>query len=351
MCRAKRSRRSRRAGRCRPPHWPLRLAHVFGCAVEDLFSLPTEGTLNADLFDPDPHPVEAPSSSRLALGRVRDRWVAHRLGTEDPLSSDGRVVERRPGGTLSVEPLVPLLELERTVLVGGCAPLIGVLASRVSRSAADGSARWIPMNSGRALDALDADTLHLAGIHLAKPVGRGAVPSGTHEAVVRERFPHESMTLVHLTKWRQGIAVRSGNPLGIHEASDLARPDVRLAVREEGSGTRALLDRLLADEGGVAPRHGPSGTDHASIGRLVAWGVADAGITIEATALALGLDFIPLVEERFDLVCRNEALASAEVVRLLEAIRSRAFQLDADSVPGYDLSEAGEVITVTTSAP
>lgn len=151
----------------------LQLARALGCAVEDLFSLPAPPPLLAV-------PTGQGPSGRVALGRVADRWIAHRL-LDETAPADGLIIGPAGDGRANVEPLVPVHALDRNLLVAGCAPLLGLLARRLGRRHRDHRATWIPGNSTRALDALAGGLVHVAGLHLAGD-------AADHEALVRDRL-------------------------------------------------------------------------------------------------------------------------------------------------------------------
>ncbi len=317
----------------------LQLARALRCGVEDLFALPAGPTFSASLA-----PAAATEvASRLAIGRVDGVWAAHPIELGDRPGDGLLVGDVQANGSALVEPLGDTGELERNVLVAGCAPLLGVLAGRVGRRHEEARATWIPANSTRALDLLARGLVHVAGLHLVD----AQLPGG-HAAVVRQHFPAQCMTIVNLTRWRQGFVVARDNPLGIRDASDLLRPDVRFARRDPGAGAQKVVQRLLL-AGGYAERTlagGPLASGHAEVGRLIRLGLADVGVAIEAVALAEGLDFIPLSEERFDLIVPRARLDQRPVARLLELIERAAFQADARRIAGYDLSTAGHAATV-----
>jgi putative molybdopterin biosynthesis protein len=309
----------------------LQLARALGCAVEDLFTLRSRHAIPATLAP------GALGAGRVSMGRVDGVWAAHALPSE-ALPADGLVT-----GTAEIEVLVDPRRLSRNVLVAGCAPLIGVAAGRLGQRYRDARASWIPASSGRALAMLEEGLVHMAGLHLVDVDAPGG-----HVPLVRARFPERSHTVVGLTRWRQGIVTAPGNPLGIDSADDLLRPEVRFARRERGAGAQQLLERILAvspDETGPWTR-GPLAAGHAEVGRLVRWGVVDAGIAIESVALSEGLHFVPLAEERFDLVVPSARLELPHVARLVELLGQRAFRDEAARVPGYDVSAAGHAQTV-----
>jgi len=122
---------------------------------------------------------------------------------------------------------------------------------------------------------------------------------------------------------------------------------VAFARRQDGAAAQDLVERLLRREG-IEPapvaRHGLVAGGHAEVARLVALGAADAGIALATVARAHGLDFVPLAEERFDLVVARELADDARVVRLLETLGSRAFRREMESLGGHVVRETGKLI-------
>jgi molybdate-binding protein len=233
-------------------------------------------------------------------------------------------------------------QLERNVLVAGCAPLLANLAHRVGEGSVDARATWIPASSHRALDLLEAGMVHIAGLHLSDGKSRE-----TNEHAVRRRFPGRRMLVVNLTRWRQGFVVAARNPLGIRDAADLLRPGVRVVGREPGTGADELFARLLAGgPGGQPDFSGPVAEGHLDVARRVHCGAADAGVAIESAALAWGLGFVPLVEERFDLVIPASIAETPPVSRFLDTLDDPGFRAEAASLPGYDTSISGHASTL-----
>lgn len=307
----------------------LQLARALDCRVEDLFALAPSG---ADSLEVELAPGD--ESARVILARVAGRWVGHRV--RDPrIGADGVLV-----GPRTVRPLADVASLERNVLVAGCAPLLGTLADAVLRRSRDVRVRWLHANSGEALALLERDLVHVAGLHLA--AGEAA---DEHAALVRARFPGRRMLIVNLARWRQGLVVRAGDARRVRAPSDLVRGDVRLARREDGAAAALLLERLLRGRRKRALREAPLARSHEEVAQLVRSGVADVGVAIEAVA-ADGLGFVPLTEERFDLVMREEVAAEPSVQRLLDALHDGAFRTEARALPGYDVSRAGEATRV-----
>ncbi len=200
----------------------------------------------------------------------------------------------------------------------------------------------------RALGLLDAKLVHVAGVHLSNAGldHPGDAAQGNIDAVTAA-FPGENMLLVNLTRWRQGMVVAAGNPLAIRTPADLCRPGLRVPCREPGSGAFKLIAQRLADEGCTGQRlTGPSAAGHADVARLVGCGAADVGVAIESVALAAGLDFVPLAEERFDLVVPASLAATPPVARLIDVLDDPGFRTEMSHVPGYDSGLSGHVTTL-----
>jgi len=322
----------------------LRIARSLRSRVEDLFSLSSEAGIAVRLAPAEGPPDTEPTASggaRVALGEVGDRWAAHRLPQDASVAADGLIAADASGRTAVVRPLADLAQLRRNVLVAGCAPLLGGLARRIG-DAPDARATWLPAGSTRALELMKDGFIHVAGVHFGE-----SAPGENNASRTRRALPGTRALLIALTRWRLGLVVPTGNPLGIRSGSDLLRPGLRLARREEGSGARKLLMSLLAAEGvqrSTLP--GPIAAGHAEVAQLVRCGAADVGVAIEGVALAAGLGFVPLVEERFDLVVRANLADWAPVSRLLETLDDPGFRADAAQLPGYDVESCGHVITL-----
>lgn len=322
----------------------LRLAEELGAPVEQIFQLAAPG-LEARVMDSDDAALPA-NGARYHLGLVAGRWVAHPLDARSTQGADALALELREARA-RVQPLHNLEELRGQALVAGCAPLLGFLEDRQRRSGRSAALRWIGASSGRALELLATDAVHVAGLHLA------AADAPEHNAAhVRARMPGRALHLVHLTRWRQGLLVAKGNPRGIAGVEDLLRADVRCARRSADAGATRLLERELnaigADALGLVP--GARARGHADVARLVQSGAVDTGIAIEAAALADDLEFLPLAEERFDLVVPTEHLQHPGVTRLLNTLSESSFRAEVECVPGYDLSGIGWSDTVSLEA-
>jgi len=322
----------------------LHLARELKCRVEDLFALPPAPDLTV-LLGRTADSDALPQGTRLAVGRVASDWVAHRLAGPSADMADATLIDTADGLTARARLIEPLDELARNVLVAGCAPLLGNLSRRVDATVSGARMTWLPASSGDALRLLADGQVHMAGLHLG-----GGVDDAANLTAIRERFPHDDMVMVHLTRWTQGLVTPAGNPLGLHTGADLLRDGLRVARRPSGAGTALIMDRLVLGAGGVpAAMQGPMAVDHMEVGRLVRFGVADTGLAIEASAAAEGLSFIPMIEESFDLVMRADVAEGDAAGRVLDLIRSAGFRADAGRLPGYDVAESGSITTLVAA--
>lgn len=195
-----------------------------------------------------------------------------------------------------------------------------------------------------ALGSLKRGDCDLAGFHVAG--GRFGARMGAQYA---EWLASGEYRLIRLFTRSQGFIVAQGNPKHVDSVADLARPGVKIVNRQRGSGTRALLEYLIADAG--VDRDRIAGYDneeftHAAVAALVASGNVDAGFGIEAAAAEFRLGFVPVVVERYFFACRQASLASPAFRELLKILRGEAFSRLAGSLAGYRVDRAGEVVDV-----
>jgi putative molybdopterin biosynthesis protein len=193
--------------------------------------------------------------------------------------------------------------------------------------------------------ALSRGEAHLAGSHLLdEETGEYNVP------YIRRILPDTPVVLLGFVQREQGLIVPKGNPKGIQGLADLTRPDVVTINRQRGAGTRVLLDYRLK-LAGIDPRaiqgYERQEFTHLAVAAAVASGAADCGMGILAAARALGLDFVPLDSERYDLVIPAEHYRSELLSPLLEIVRSPAFAARVRTLGGYATPRIGEVLLET----
>jgi molybdate-binding protein len=140
--------------------------------------------------------------------------------------------------------------------------------------------------------------------------------------------------------------VAPGNPKKIYDLKDLLRDDVHFINRPIDSGTRYLLQLMLKShciaESGIKGFEQSEST-HAAVAAYVASGMADVGFGLETPARHFHLDFIPLANERYFLVCRPLALNSLAMKKVLDILGSDQFKREVNLLPGYDSRHAGTV--------
>ena len=291
---------------------------------------------------------------RVHLGRVEDKLIAAPLGRgagvittmvhADGLMRIPSLVEGvNAGEEMEVELLRPLADVENTILAIGSHDLaIGILEDRLKLTHPECKIAATNVGSLGGLFALERRETHIAGCHLLDPdTGAYNIPD------IKRMIPDTPVVLVHLARREQGLIVKRGNPKKIAGLDALARPDLMFVNRQPGSGTRVLLDyelkRLQMNPAGIRGYEREEFT-HMAVGVAVASGLADAGLGVRSAANALGLDFIPVGEEQYDLVFLRSFFDSEKGRRLLDTIRSQGFKRAVNDLGGYDTARAGEIL-------
>ncbi len=289
---------------------------------------------------------------RVAVGKVGERLLAAPLNRgagvitslvrADGLALLPRGVQGLPAGaSIAVRLYRPLKELEQTIFAIGSHD---VLLDLMTQFLAEKSRRLASANVGSqgGLVALKRGEAHLAGSHLLDP------NTGEYNlAFIPEYLPGVRVAIYALAGRAQGLIVPKGNPKRIRSLADLARPEVMFINRQRGAGTRVLLDYELGKVG-IAPESIKGYTQeeytHLAVAAAVASARADCGLGIAAAAQALELEFVPLFEERYDLVIPKIYTESDLLAPLFEVMANPAFRRAAGQLPGYQLSIMGHLI-------
>ncbi len=318
----------------------VRLARVVGLTVEELFGEAEEdgaqeiearwkNTLGGSV-----------QPKRVALARVRGRIVALALPSAHltlPVSSG--LCARQARLTARVATRLRGDEIEATLFIAGCDPAVSIVIAWLARIGSKVNAVALPCSSGRALAAVAAESVHVAGVHLRDP------QSGDYNLTpVRAAVGRSHIRLINFGRWEVGLAVAAGNPQSIRSVYDLGRPNVRIINREPGAGARQVMDEELAGAGLRARQirgYEQEVAGHLEVAAAIRAGEADTGVTIRLAAEAYGLDFVPLREERYDLAILESELASTPVSRLLDALTSRRFAREVSQLCGYDTTQMG----------
>lgn len=208
------------------------------------------------------------------------------------------------------------------------------------------------MGSVDAIAALNGGRCMMAGFHTLDQPGGKSVAALTYRSLLKPGL-HKLIGFAHR---QQGLMVARNNPRVITGLADLKRPGLRYVNRAEGTGTRVLLDELLAQSGlgtdGING-YGTQEPSHGAVAQAVASGAADAGLGIEAAARDKGLDFVPLVQERYHLVCLKSALPQPQVQALLKELQSADWQTTLAGLPGYSGAgaQSGKVLSLRAMLP
>jgi molybdate-binding protein/DNA-binding XRE family transcriptional regulator len=316
----------------------LRIAHALDCRVEDLFSQPAPASIPVELAHPSP-------GLRVALARIAGRWVAHPLQRNDASNSaDGWVVtahrSRRTKPT--VQPVRPTAELAHTFVLMGCAAGLGVLSARLNARPGAGRFTWLTRSSTAAVEALERKQTHLAGVHLVDPE-TGEADLRAVRALARDT----PLALITLARWEVGLITAAKNPKRIRSVADFSRRGLRLVTREPGSGAQRVLETELRRAG--LPLSLTRSARVRANGQLeaacaVAIGAADGGIASRDAAIAFGLAFVPLAQERYDLVLPASELDDPRAQRLLDEVASGSFRRELESL-GYDARASGDRVS------
>lgn len=205
--------------------------------------------------------------------------------------------------------------------------------------------RMVSSNAGSmgGIMALTRGQTHMAGIHLLDE------NSGDYNKSFLQKFlPGQDYVLLHLVKRQQGLILQKGNPLQIKGIQDLIRPEIRFINRQKGSGTRVLADYLFKKEG-ISPTQidGYSREEftHLAVAAAVKNDGCDAGLGIYAAARVMGLDFIPIEMEQYDLCIIPEKMPAGSFDCLLDCIRSDEFGKWVNAAGGYDTSDTGKIVS------
>ena len=334
----------------------LRLAATLECRVEDLFSLGAGGeVLEGELIGLRP---PAGDPVRVKVARVGERVIVRPVAAlGDVLNftvpADGLMLTsptgvsraEKAGGRVKVQLLRDRRALESEIAVAGCDPAVFLVGEHLRKRQAQTTVVGWTMGSAAAVEALLRREVHVAGLHVVDTKsGESNLP------YLRRHLGAGDYTVVTFATWEQGFIVRPGNPKGIRGVADLARKNVALVNREEGAGARLLLDQRLAAAGvkaGQVKGYRQSVRSHLEVARAIVEGRADAGIGVRSAAKLSGLDFIPLQEERYDLVMPAAYLSAHHGLSvLLDTIVSRPFRTEIEALGGYDTRETGKLQTL-----
>lgn len=257
--------------------------------------------------------------------KVIDGWIETnaKSGLEQAREKSGRIA----GALLASGSNDPVLDILQTCLRKAHPELLIFSANTGSREG---------------LLALDKGWTDIAWSHLFHP------ESGEYNIPYLDTYlPHVRAVVVNLFYRELGFLTVRGNPLGIDGFQDLAREGIRFINRQAGSGTRLLLDYHLGREG-ISSEHivgyQQEVFTHMEVGLAVLSGEADTGIATSAVSSLLGLWFVPITRERFDMILDQPVFFQKGVQALMEVLAGEEFRKRVKNLGSYDFKDAGKIL-------
>ena len=277
-------------------------------------------------------------TGRIPGTRVTGKWVF-------PKKTIDEWIERNAKGGLK-DAREKSRRIEGALLAAGSNdPVLDFLLTGIRHTHPDFYFFCANTGSTEGLKALGRGYTDIAWTHLFDPeTGRYNTP------FLEEYLPGINAVLVHLFRRELGIVTAPGNPRGIRGFDDLAAEGIRFVNRQAGSGTRLLLDYQLKKHG--IPAEAIGGYDrevytHVEVGLSVLSGEADAGLASVAVSRLMGLDFIAVTREEFDMVVGQSTYFSKGVQGLVEVLRSEGLRERFEKLGGYGFEDSGKILYST----
>ena len=292
---------------------------------------------------------------RVKVGRVGDKYIVSPVGRGAGLlmsvvRADGYIIIPSGSEGFSQGQMVDVYlwkekeEIDNTIVcIGSHDNTLDILYNYLRKKYPKISLSSAHVGSMGGLIAIKKGEAHVAGTHLLdETTGEYNIP------FIKRLLPEKKVILINLVYRIQGLIVRKGNPKNIKSFEDLVREDIIFINRQAGSGTRLLLDKHLREMGiNSSEIKGYENEEytHMGVAQAVASGRADVGLGILAAAKALDLDFIPITEERYDLLIAKDFLELESVQALLDIIRNdKKFKEAVIALGGYDVRDMGKII-------
>lgn len=314
-----------------------------------------EKTVPAILSRPLSSEMGVENFTRVKLGRVENNLMATPTGggagaVMSLVQADGIIIVPSgnegigAGEIVQVELLRDIKEIENTIVfIGSHDNLLDVLANLLHKLPPVHRLSSAHVGSMGGIMAIKRKEAHFAGSHLMDE------KTGEYNIPFIQRFLKEiPLVLLNLSYREQGIIIPRGNPANIKNFEDLARPGIKFVNRQKGSGTRLLTDMLI-NKFKISPTK-IKGYDleeytHMNVASAVASKRGDAGMGIRSAAKALDLDFIPITEERYDLIIPKKYFDDEKTAKILTIIReNKEFQNTVRAMGGYSLRDSGKII-------
>ena len=322
----------------------LKLAHELEVTVDDLFSLGPANkapeALATELLSATPTKRGQP----VRVCQIGNRWVSVPVSATPYYmpEADG-IVKNKNDREARADLLVFSKEeaAQKRLVLAGCDPATSLLSHMVEKTTGVEIVS-AAASSKLALSWLKEGKVHIAGSHLEDPkTGEFNLP------YIRAEFPNEDFQVFTFARWEEGFVVASGNPNNIRKPADLTGLKIRFTNREPGSGSRALLDKILA--AARIPWRRVRGYNNIAYGHLaaaysVASGSADACLATRSAAQTFGLDFVPVHSARYDLVIRKRTADLPSMKAFLDVLQRATLRRKLEVLAGYDTSHTGSLV-------
>jgi molybdate-binding protein/DNA-binding XRE family transcriptional regulator len=323
----------------------LNLARELEVSVDELFSLQEGAQTSPESLSSEVLSATAPAKGQpVRICQIGSRWVSVPVSASPYYMPEADGIIKRTAKTNGRADLVVFAKDEaaqKRLVLAGCDPATGLL-SRMVEKVSGVEIVSAAASSKLALTWLSEGKVHIAGSHLEDPkTGEFNLP------FIRKQFPDEDFTVVTFARWEEGFVIAPGNPKNVRKVEDLARKNLRFVNREPGSGSRGLLDKLLASAGMDATR--VQGYDRVAYGHLAAAYCvlsrdADTCLATRSAAQTFGLDFIPLHSERYDLVMRKRTADLPAVKSFLDVLQRATLRRKLEVLAGYDTTQTGTIV-------
>lgn len=275
---------------------------------------------------------------RIPATRITGKWIFPKKLIDEWVESraiEGLAQARHKSGKIAGALLA----------AGSNDPVLDVLQTWVRKACPDLYLFSANTGSVNGLSALDNGYTDIAWSHLLDPEsGRYNLP------YLPTLLPKIKPVVVNLFRREIGFITAPDNPLGIHEFAHLAGENLTFINRQKGSGTRVLLDHHLGKLG-IAPDqikgYEQEVYTHFEVGLAVLSGEADAGIATAAVSKLLGLSFVPITRENFDMILDQSTFFQKGVQAFMEVLHAREFRNGVEKLGGYDFSESGKILHST----
>lgn len=247
------------------------------------------------------------------------------------------------GGVSESAAPTSLMGRRKRVVICGQDIILDVLSNYMTQAGFECLRSYV--GSYDALTALYKGEVQVASAHLWDgDTGIYNVP------FVKRLLPGVPAVVIHLTDREQGFYVRKGNPKGLHDWADLARPGVVMVNREKGAGSRVLVDehlRLLGVDPAQIAGYSDEVQSHIAVASAVARGRADVAVGSEKVARQVdGIEFVPLQREHYDLIVRRADFESRPIRAMMAILESGLMRDEFAGLGGYDTSDMGRIVSI-----